>query len=271
MRQFQVRPVAALSPLVDRLWGWESEPGERIALPTLLPGTGAELYFHYRRPFSRRVGENDWRLCPQAHLLCLRRRPLTLAPTEEIGFVAVRFRAGMVHRFSAMPGAELLDRVVSTGELWGQPGDEVARRVSESGTLAERLSLIQAFLVGSLRGGEADRLVEEAVGALYRESAGIAIGALAERFNLGPRQFERRLQAVTGQGPAEIRRQGRFQKTVRTLLLAPEAHPLDVALAQGYYDQAHFSRDCRALALESPGRLLRAARQTTHFYKTSRC
>ena len=269
MRQFQVPPDAALSPWVDRLWGWESEPGERIALPTLLPGTGAELYFHYRRPFSHRVGEADVQTCPQAHLLSLRRRPLALGPADELGFIAVRFRAGGVHRFTAVPGAELMDRVLSVGELWGPMGDFLARRVGESGTLAERLGLIQAFLLRCLHGRETDRLVEHAVGALYRECAAIAIGPLAARYHLGPRQFERRLRAVTGQSPAEVRRLGRFQKAIRALLLAPTASPLAVALDQGYYDQSHFSRDCRDLALASPGRLLQAARGTTHFYKTS--
>jgi len=269
MLEFQVRSVAALDAFVDRLWGWESEPGERVALPTLLPGTGAELYFHYRRPFSYRSAEGDSQACPLAHLLCVRRRPLVLCPAEGVGFIVIRFRAGMVHRFTRVPGSELMDRILPASDLWGPAGDVLAQRVGENRTLTERLELIQLFLLRCLHGGEADCLVEHAIDALYRESASIAIETLAGRYHLGPRQFERRLRAVTGQSPVEFRRLGRFQKAIRTLLLTPTASPLAVALDQGYYDQSHFSRDCRDLALASPGRLVQAARDTTHFYKTS--
>jgi AraC-like DNA-binding protein len=268
MRQFHVLPVPALRPFIDRLWGWESEPGEVIELPTLLPGTGAELYFHYRQPFRRLTTQGLPVTCPQAHLLCLRRRPVALCASGEVGFIAVRFRAGMLHRFTAIPAGELIDHQHAVDELWGGAGKAVMQGVSECATPSSRLRLIQDFLLDCLRAKAADALAEHAVSALYRESASISIDQLATHLKIGRRQMERRVLALTGQSPAELRRLGRLQKSVRALLLAPEAALLDVALANGYYDQSHFSRDCRELAHDSPGRLLQAARAKTHFYNT---
>nr|MBL8411462.1 AraC family transcriptional regulator [Dechloromonas sp.] len=140
--------------------------------------------------------------------------------------------------------------------------------VAESESLPARLHLIQDFLARCLHSPAADTLAEHAVSLLYRESASITVGALASRLKISPRQMERRVLSLTGKTPAELRRLGRLQKTLRTLLLAPESCLLDVALANGYYDQSHFSRDCRELAQVSPGRLLQAARTKTHFYNT---
>lgn len=270
MRTFHQLPDAALKPFIDRLWGWESAPGEVLALPTLLPGTGAELYFHYRTPFKRLDEQGAASACARAHLLCLRRQPIALAPARDVGFIAVRFRAGMLHRFTDLPGRELIDRVLTVDDLWGQAGRELACRVAESAGQMQRLRLIQDFLLQRLRADAADAMVEQAVAALYRESSSLAIAQLAARLHLGPRQMERRVLALTGQSPAEIRRLGRFQKVVRSLLLTPGAKPLEVALAEGYYDQSHFIRDFRALAQASPGRFLPAAQAKTHFYNTPR-
>ncbi|AZO32680.1 AraC family transcriptional regulator [Mesorhizobium sp. M1B.F.Ca.ET.045.04.1.1] len=76
--------------------------------------------------------------------------------------------------------------------------------------------------------------------------------------------------SIAGQTPVEIRSLGRFQKTVRALMLNDSARTTDAALAYGYYDQAHFIRHFRELVAESPQRYLREARARTHFYNTSR-
>lgn len=270
MRKFHVLPDDVLKPFIDRLWGWESSADELVHLPTLLPGTGAELYFHFRTPFRRMAGQGAHSACAMSHLLCLRRQPVPLCPGRDIGFIAVRFRAGMLHRFTDVPGRELIDRMLAVDDLWGRAGMALALRVAEANALPERLRLIQDFLSQRLRVKSADDLVEHAVSALYRESSSISIEQLARRMKIGRRQLERRVLALTGQSPAELRRLGRFQKVVRSLLLAPTMTPLDVALAEGYYDQSHFSRDFRELALAPPGRFLQAARLKTHFYNTSR-
>lgn len=204
----------------------------------------------------------------QAHLLCLRSRPVPLCASGDVGFIAVRFRAGMLHRFTAIPAGELIDRQHAVDELWGGAGKAVMQGVTECATQSTRLRLIQNFLSECLHAKAADALAEQAVSVLYRESASISIDQLATRLKIGRRQMERRVLALTGQSPAELRRLGRLQKSVRALLLAPEAALLDVALANGYYDQSHFNRDCRELAQASPGRLLQVARAKTHFYNT---
>lgn len=270
MRRFHVFPDDVLKPFVDRLWGWESARGEIVLLPTVLPGTGAELYFHYRQPFRRMTELGTKTVCDAAHLFCVRRQPVPLCPASNIGFIAVRFRAGMLHRFTDIPGHALIDRVLSIDDLWGVAGKGLAARVAESGSMPERLRLIQDFLSKRLRVESTDDLVERAISSLYRESSSISIEQLAMRMQIGRRQMERRFLQLTGQSPVEIRRLGRFQKVARSLLLVPSAAPLDVALTHGYYDQSHFNRDFRELAFAPPGRFLEMAQAKTHFYNTPR-
>lgn len=251
MRIEHFTPCAALAPFVDRYWSWTGAPGERIALPTLLPGTGAEVVFDCRGRGSR--------------VLCVRRHPLALGDAQEVDFIAVRLRAGMLSRFAAMPLAELADQQVDASALWGQAAQVLAERIAHAGATAARAALIERFLLERLAPASAVPAVERASAAIYRDHRA-RIEDVARACGLGRRQLERRFVQVAGQSPAEVRRISRLQKTVRALMLDPALAPLDAALAQGYFDQSHFIRDFRDLAGTTPQRYLAEARRRHHFY-----
>lgn len=268
MNIFHVIPVHPLRPYIDRLWGWESRPGELITLPSLLPGTGAEVFFHYRTPFRRLTAAETSCALERAHLFCVRADPAQLCPSGDIGFVAIRFRAGSLHRFIDLPCAELLDTTCSASDLWGAKGRVLADGVLDAHSIPEKLRLIQVFLLKQLQRGQSDQLVELAIAKIYRAVPGLSIDDLAASLGIGRRQLERRFQALTGQTPSEVRRLSRFQKVVRALMLDHALDPLDAALCHGYYDQSHFIRDFKDLAMTTPKRHIDAARLKTHFYNT---
>ncbi|HJV80373.1 helix-turn-helix transcriptional regulator [Noviherbaspirillum sp.] len=269
MRVFTRFPVASLSPYIDRFWGWEAEAGETISLPTILPGTGAEMYFHYRTPFLRSQGDGTFSL-PHEHLFCVRRRPVELGAIAGLGFLAVRFRAGGIHHFTRLPGNDMLDQLPRAEDLWGVPGKELAGRVIEAGSNEKRVLLLQTFLLRQLEHKTVDTLISVATAHLYRHCDTLSIARLASHLNLGKRQLERRFLQATGQTPVEVKRLSRFQKTARTLLLDPSASCADSALAHGYFDQSHFIREFKSLTSLSPLAYLAQARAKTHFYNTPR-
>lgn len=269
MNIFNRLPTDELRPFIERFWGWESTSPKVISLPTLLPGTGAELYFHYGTPFRFKAqGDDSLLTTAPGHLFCIRTVPIHLSPASDIGFIAVRFRIGMVQRFTGIPARELADCRLSVEDIWGASGARLLRHLSHAADRRERMALIQSFLVDRLRAESSDALVEQAMGTLYRQCATVSIGALAEKLDLGRRQLERRWKAFSGQSPGEIRSLSRFQKTVRALVLDPAGDAVDSALAGGYYDQAHFIHDFRRRVGLSPLRYLRSARTGTHFYNT---
>lgn len=268
MITFQQAPVPALRPFIDRLWGWEAAPGESIALPALLPGTGAELYFHYGAPFRPCVAGVPAASLGKGHLLCLRSAVLDLAPQSGVGFVAVRFRAGAVCRFVPMAESALRDEAPSFAQVWGPEGRILRDRLSDAADRIERAGLLQRFLLARLRPEAADPWVEAGMALAYREGGRLRMDGLAGRLGLGRRQLERRWRVRTGQSPAEFARLARFQRTVRRLMLDRRVRVVDAALEGGYWDQAHFVRDFGCRVGIAPGAWLAAARARTHFYNT---
>lgn len=258
MKRFDCLPPPDLWPFIDRFWGYESDTV--VAWPTLLPGTGAEVYLHYRRPFPA--------VKLFAHLACFRASALPLGEAGEVGFVAIRFRTGMLARFVAHPVELLNDQILDLDALWGKAGYDLWLRFLAAGKLAERLGVLCSFLRQQLRSGDA--LVEAAAECIYQQGAALPIAELAASFNVGVRQLERRFRAVLGVSPVRLRGLVRFQKTCRQLLLNPSEPIIEVALIQGYYDQAHFCHHFRELSGQSPETYFPGARMMTHFYNTPR-
>lgn len=75
---------------------------------------------------------------------------------------------------------------------------------------------------------------------------------------LSARQLRRRFHAAAGYGPKTLERVLRFQRFVGAADARPETGLAQLALAAGYADQAHLTRECTALAGLSPARLMRA-------------
>lgn len=268
MKAFNVRPNAFLSPYIERIWGWESDQSEVLNLPTLLPGTGAEVFFHYRQPF---LGEIDGALhqFDPAHMVCVREKPIKLQRSASVGFIAVRFRAGRLHRFTAIPGVALIDGIISVTDLWGASGRSLLRDVMNVQSRTSAISIIEKFLIKKLDGGVSDALVEQTVWEIYKRCSNILVSDVAQRMRVSERELQRRVKALTGHTPVEFRKLSRVQHVMRELLLNSRSHMLETTLKYGFYDQAHFIKTFSNLRLGSPQRFLTDARSKSHFYNTS--
>jgi AraC-like DNA-binding protein len=268
MKRFQIVPHPTLAPFIDRIWGWESEDGEAISLPFLMPGTGADVFFHYRTPFLVERARKGREKLGVSHLICVRQHPTQLHATHDVWFVAVRFRVGCLRRFIATPASELFDQYPTAADLWSCQGRELVTQFRAAPTRTARLQLIQSFFLASLTASNTDPVAEAAALRIYRDCASASIEKTGLVLGIGRRQIERRVKALTGHTPIEIRSLSRLQKTIRALALKPQLSVVDTALAHGYYDQSHFIHAFRRLGCGSPQRFRAVGRLKTHFYNT---
>ena len=150
-------------------------------------------------------------------------------------FAALRFADGTGPSVVGVPADELVDREVPLEQLW--PAAEV-RPLAEAG---DPLAALEA--VAARRFQEPDRAVA-AVAAGAR--AGRSVAAIADACGLSPRHLQRLSRAAFGYGPKTLHRVLRLQRAV-ALARAGRAFA-EVAVVTGYADQAHLSREVKALA-----------------------
>jgi methylphosphotriester-DNA--protein-cysteine methyltransferase len=105
--------------------------------------------------------------------------------------------------------------------------------------------------------------------ALYYSEPECSLEQLAGKTGFSLRQLERKVSGSAGVGPKYFMRLTRFYRAMRSLHLNRNLGAVDIALEQGYHDQAHFIHDCKDISGHTPGGLLALSGGMSHFYNTS--
>jgi AraC-like DNA-binding protein len=161
--------------------------------------------------------------------------------------VALRFSGGLGPALIGVPADALTDRCVDLEQLW--PAAQVRR-------FTEQVALDP---VGALTGWlptRAARAPADPLGARVSAmaEAAVPVAVMADRAGLSPRQLHRRCLPLFGYGPRHL---ARVLRLLRAVDGGRAGRPLaEVAVESGYCDQAHLSREVRALTGTTPGALL---------------
>jgi AraC-like DNA-binding protein len=157
-----------------------------------------------------------------------------------------------------MPAAELASATVGLDVLWGRRAAELYDRLASAPGWPARFAILEHVLCEVI----AERATPPAISAdlqmAWSRLAGtggqIDVVTLAADAGWSRRHFTQRFSTEYGLGPKAVGRVIRFERS-RTMLLAATPQRLrlaDIAAACGYADQAHMTRDWRALAGDSP-------------------
>jgi AraC-like DNA-binding protein len=162
-------------------------------------------------------------------------------------YVALRFSGGLGPTLLGVPADRLRNQTANLDELW------------PAATVQMLTEQVEADPVAALRAWAGEGVVrsdQDPLGprVLTMARAGTPIAVMAERLTISPRQLHRRCLPVFGYGPRHLSRIIRFQRALEGVRCGV---PLaQVAAASGYADQAHLSREVRALAGTTPRGLL---------------
>jgi AraC-like DNA-binding protein len=165
-------------------------------------------------------------------------------------YVGVRFAPGQGPAVLGVPASEVRNARAPLDAFW--PTAEVRRLADQVDSATDRPAALATAIADQVRRAAPDAAALEVARGLRR---GYSVAAVADRVRLSPRQLHRRSLAAFGYGPKTLARVLRFDRAVA---LARAGTPLaDVAATAGYADQAHLSREVRALAGVALGLLLR--------------
>lgn len=189
-------------------------------------------------------------------------RPLEVAQAGPVDVLGIRFRPGALPAFLDTPLDELTDRTVDLADAGDAETVRSLDAVFSIGGTAERLAHLDRVLGArlSLGGNRVDTAALHVAALVGRSVGRTSVAELAEAVGLGRRQLERRFRAAVGVSPGVAGRVTRFQAALRRLHAEPGVSLSRAALDAGYYDQAHFTREFRALAGEPPGAYRRRRR-----------
>jgi AraC-like DNA-binding protein len=173
--------------------------------------------------------------------------------------VGVRFRSGVAPSVLGVSASDLRDQRVALGALWPEcRAREMAEQLSYAADDEDRAAQFEnAARALVAQASDPDPIALE-VSASLRSARPISARDLARAAGVSERQLHRRCSSAFGYGPALLVRISRLQRFLR--LARVRAGPprlADLAVAAGYADQPHLSREVRSLMGTTAAELVR--------------
>jgi AraC-like DNA-binding protein len=251
-------PHPALAGLVDRYIGYRLEgfePGVHFGLPsgtlTFVLALDEPLHLLEAPDPTAVAGDYDV-LIGGLH----DRRALIRHDGYQRG-IQVGLHPLGARRLLGVPASALAQQVVSLDDLLGALAGELHEQVSAAASWPARFAAIDRVL---LRRVEADgpSVRSELVwswGQLCRSGGRVGVAELADEIGWSRRHFTSQFAAEVGLAPKTVARMFRFDRARHMLQQAVRPGLAHVAAACGYADQAHLTREFRAIVDCTPTQL----------------
>jgi AraC-like DNA-binding protein len=162
-----------------------------------------------------------------------------------------------------VPMAELANRVVGLDELWGRRAVELSEQLAGARSWQARFDLVDRVLADAMDDAmDTGRLPDpEIVGAwhdLEHRRGDMPISQIQAATGWSRRRLATRFREQVGLTPKAAARVLRFDRATELLVRSAPRSLASIAMASGYYDQAHFNREFRRLAGCTPSAYLAA-------------
>lgn len=182
----------------------------------------------------------------------------------------VKFRPGGFYPFWKEPVSGLTDRSVALADAFGAAGAALESTVlAEAGDEGEILAA-EDFL--RRRMPERDGTSEEIGRLVDRVATDRSLLRLKDLVALSGRSrrtLQRLFEKYVGASPGWVVRRYRLQEAAELLATDGQANLADLALALGYFDQAHFTKDFRTLVGVTPAEYAKLQREDPQGGRTS--
>jgi AraC-like DNA-binding protein len=166
----------------------------------------------------------------------------------------VNFTLLGAYRFLNLTMSDIANRCLDLGDLLGASEvDRLADALQDAADWPARFDLMDEFLLERLgRGRPMSPDIAWALKSLQVSHGARSIGALSRDLSCSRKTLIQRFHAQIGLSPKSVANILRFAFAVERIRAADEESWVDLAIACGYYDQAHFNRDFRRYSGRTP-------------------
>jgi AraC-like DNA-binding protein len=266
----EISPCNALQPYVECYWIVKSTSQPPDAYKDKILSYGyPEVGFVYGDGFSFSVGEHAEERVPGCFLAGQFCQPYFLCNKGKSGMTAIKFKPAGLYELLRVPMKEFTNKVVDFASIAGVEASLWANQVVEAPSNFQRVKLIENFLLNKLH----DRhtclgKMQQTVDMIINKFGNVTVKELACNLHISDRQLERRFLEVVGVSPKLFARMIRMNYVFKLLRTNPSLKWQDIIYLCGYYDQAHFIRDFKCFAGESPKAFMAKRSADTHVYLT---
>lgn len=193
---------------------------------------------------------------PCGHVIGAMRRAHPASHGDRIAQVGAYLRAAHAQVFALAPAAELTDRIVAIGDLWGPAASALEAQLGEAKSDAQRISYLEAALIDRNRNGLKSRVGFDLSGLtnwIVLRRGGLTIEQLANAAGVSRQHLTRVFREEVGVTPKLYCRLARFRAALARTACGGGVDWADLATEMGYADQSHMIAEFREFSSLTPG------------------
>lgn len=176
----------------------------------------------------------------------------------------IKFRPAGFRPFLGSPVAALTNRMLAISEVFGPDGDAYARRIESLEDESKMVEAAEEFVRGRLVAPDAAVAAVNGVVARLMDDRGITrVADVVDRSGMSERRLQRLFAEYVGVNPKWVIRRYRLHEAAERLAADGDVDLAALAAELGYFDQAHFARDFRAIVGIPPAGYARVAAAPT--------
>lgn len=250
----EIKPCKALAPFVECYWILESEaPSQFRTKDKVLPYGYPEIGFIYGDDYRFYYSENRSEIMPKSFVAGQFCQPYYLQPTGVTGVIAIKFKPNGLFELFQMPMTLFTNKIIDFTEIAGEEARIITQQIITNPPNNRRIEIIEEYLMKKLLSRKSHLDYMQRTVSLILENIGnITVKELAAKLHISDRQIERKFKEQIGISPKMFSRLIRINYVFKLLRTNPDLEWQDVIYLCGYYDQAHFIRDFKEIAGESP-------------------
>lgn len=171
--------------------------------------------------------------------------------------VMARLHLGTQEAVLGVPASAIAGRVVPLDELWGDaPTRRLLDRLTAARATADAAAILERTIADRLAMAGARRVGSQLAIEAAERLATASVSAVAVELGVSERHLRRRFREAIGMSPKTFARLVRFHRALRAASAGGRPCWGSIAVAAGYYDQAHLIDEFRAIAGVTPPTLL---------------
>ncbi len=234
--------MSAARPLVDTV---VSRGMSRGATDLIVPLEG-----HFCAGAERHLfGDSE----PRGYLVGPLSAPAFIRSNGRCTVVGARFRPGRARDYFRLLASELTDHVLAFDDLVVPEQRALSDALREQRSMEARLSVLERFLLAMQRRVRAEEQhLALALQIIASRRGCVKVDDLARAVGIGVRKLERSFQQAIGLSPKTQCRVARIEYAIEQIPCGKPPDWLDIVHRCGFYDQAHFIREFRAIVGTTP-------------------
>ena len=252
-------PCAALNGVVLAYWRVAGD-GTSVPSPAILPDAYVEIVLNLGGAVTL-TGPAFNGTQPARTVVGLLDAAIEMRYPSDVCTFGIRLHPARAAAFLGVPGRAVVNAVRPLGQVSPALDEQISRVLeahpridSAEGREAIEVDIVEHFH----RVPPGDDLVVRAVDRVLGADALIAVSDLAKELGVSARHLHRRFVAEVGASPKRLERLARFSRAWRQAVMGPRMGWADLALANGYADQAHLVREFRTFGARPPAHLFTA-------------